>query len=1159
MNENLTMCPAGDDPRLVGDPVNVITGANTDRTLDFSLPGPIPLEWFRYYDSSKNRQRRSLGWGHAHEFERLLIFDLDGMRYLAPDGGETGFPVLETDGASHTVNGLRLERVTKDLYRIHAARKPVSEFRFHSFERPSPVTRVFLGKREIVLRYGKDLRLESVIDSLGRWIEIRYDEPARRRLFFLHEEQGKEPKPLLGYRFDEAGNLAEGVDAYRNAFSYRWDAQNRMTAKTDRRGYAFLFDYDAQGRCVRSTGQDGVEDVRLRYSPQEGITEVTKGNGGKWTYFYDESKVLIQIIDPYGGVRTFKNDDRGLPVEEADPNGNPTKTVYDEGGNPVGKVSPFGRYYKQGDEAPNPLEHRTPASSLQFELGDLLPDYTVSMPTWKSESIGSLPDPLLRHFQIIPRPQPEPGVDRLEAEAKALDQARPPSPVKDAFGRVFKESSPKGSPKAWAYDKNGNLAAFRDRDHAVWKYEYASWNHLAKEIDPLGRETKYAYNTSEKLTEVVGPGGARSQYDYDLKDRLVRVKRHGVVREEYLYDSADNLIEKRAGDGRTLLRMEIGKGNQLKARKLASGENHTFAYDESGRYVEAATATSKTTFAYDKYSGERTETLRDGQGVKHAYKDGVLAATEILGKFAFGYQRKGADTLSIRMPDGKDYHIKLLGNGLVQRNLPNGSKEWAQYDRDGRALSKVATGPERYGQEWVRRYAYSDEGDLLEESDNQFGVSGYRYDAAHRLTAEVHPDGRESAYVHDAGGNLIGQPGLAGVSLLEGNRLGTANGARFAYDDRNHLALREEGNSRTEYGYDSRGFLTRIDKDGRTIWTAEYDPIGRRIRKTHLGKTWEYYWDSDRLMAEIDSQGKVRAYVYPDLFAMTPVAFVEYPNASADPAQGKAYFIFTNHLGAPILVEDDRGEPVWAARIEAYGNAIVAIGQGFHMPLRFPGHYWDAETGLHYNRFRYYSPELGRYLQSDPHGISGGLNLYAYAEGNPLRWVDVRGLNCPLHTDFDHKCQDCLDEENATHGTARPLDPVMAEKIVNGERRGDRLVGAHSAEIMNDPLTEVKITQEHPDGTFKGDIQRLEPDGTIITKTGTTFAPPDWDGPKIVSATHEVSNTPPSRGVRPRDGATIHEKQVDGVQWTVIKKPTGEIISSFPTGGAPYPHSSWPW
>ena len=76
------------------------------------------------------------------------------------------------------------------------------------------------------------------------------------------------------------------------------------------------------------------------------------------------------------------------------------------------------------------------------------------------------------------------------------------------------------------------------------------------------------------------------------------------------------------------------------------------------------------------------------------------------------------------------------------------------------------------------------------------------------------------------------------------------------------------------------------------------------------------------------------------------------------------------------------------------------VGAGFHQPLRWPGHYFGGETGLHDNRFRTYSPELGRYLQCDPSGTEGALNLYAYTE-NPLHAVDLRGLaeTCPPGTE----------------------------------------------------------------------------------------------------------------------------------------------------------------
>src|SRR5262249_11351353 len=149
-----------------------------------------------------------------------------------------------------------------------------------------------------------------------------------------------------------------------------------------------------------------------------------------------------------------------------------------------------------------------------------------------------------------------------------------------------------------------------------------------------------------------------------------------------------------------------------------------------------------------------------------------------------------------------------------------------------------------------------------------------------------------------------------------------------------------------------------------------------------------YYWDDFRLAAEVQHNGSLRVYIFADDYALVPFLFVEYASLEAAPESGRRYYIHTNQIGVPIRVEDPEGKPCWRARIDPYGLAHVSLDSIIEMPLRFPGHYHDPETGLHYNRFRYYSPELGRYLQSDPLGLAGGLNLYAYPV-NPLTAADI--------------------------------------------------------------------------------------------------------------------------------------------------------------------------
>jgi RHS repeat-associated protein len=251
-------------------------------------------------------------------------------------------------------------------------------------------------------------------------------------------------------------------------------------------------------------------------------------------------------------------------------------------------------------------------------------------------------------------------------------------------------------------------------------------------------------------------------------------------------------------------------------------------------------------------------------------------------------------------------------------------------------------------------------------------------------------DGRNELYAHDNAGNLILQPGLEGVRIGSDNKLKTAKGAQFYYDHRGNVVMRENERKTTGYEYDSFDQLVKISLNGRE-WRADYDALGRRVRKRWSGHTTEYYWDHDRLSGEIRGVGSVRVYVYADERALSPFLYVDYPNLDAEPESGMVKYLFTNHLGAPERVEDDSERAVWQGEVSPYGAVRVEFGSQDEISIRVPGHYFDVETGLHYNRFRYYDPSLGCYLQSDPLGIAGGSNLYAYL-ANPLTGVDILGL-----------------------------------------------------------------------------------------------------------------------------------------------------------------------
>ncbi|MCA9704511.1 MAG: RHS repeat-associated core domain-containing protein, partial [Myxococcales bacterium] len=275
-------------------------------------------------------------------------------------------------------------------------------------------------------------------------------------------------------------------------------------------------------------------------------------------------------------------------------------------------------------------------------------------------------------------------------------------------------------------------------------------------------------------------------------------------------------------------------------------------------------------------------------------------------------------------------------------------------------------------------------------------------------------------------------------------------GEPLAYDERFHLRERGPAGARVRYVYDSLDMLVRVE-DGDTPWTAEYDAWGRRLRCGRGEAQTRFYWDGSRLAAEVAPDGRLRIYVYSGPEALQPIALVDYDHEGADPAQGRSYAVFYDAVGLPRAVEDAAGRVVWSARrCDAYGALEVDPAAEIELNLRWPGHYFDAQTGLHYNRYRYYCPRLGRYLQTDPSGQAGGVNVYAYPS-NPLRDVDVLGLSKDCGST---KCGD-------GNGGKKPHDPHDSDLRKATKDKADELQGLPKKERPS-----VAAGMETPDGTI---------------------------------------------------------------------------------------------
>jgi RHS repeat-associated protein len=253
----------------------------------------------------------------------------------------------------------------------------------------------------------------------------------------------------------------------------------------------------------------------------------------------------------------------------------------------------------------------------------------------------------------------------------------------------------------------------------------------------------------------------------------------------------------------------------------------------------------------------------------------------------------------------------------------------------------------------------------------------YTYDALDRLWAANGPWG-SLGWTYDGVGNRLTENANTYTYATNTNKLTNATGITFGYDN--------NGNTTTQasrvYTYNQNQRLIQV-VDGAMTANYTYNGNGQRVKKSVNGTITIFHYSlNGQIIAESNSSGTITAeYVY---LNGQPLAKLEGVNT---------YYYHNDHLGTPQKMTDASGTVVWAADYKPFGEATVTVST-ITNNLRFPGQYYDAETGLHYNYFRDYDPAIGRYKQADPIGIKSGKNhLYIYTSDNPIMLTDFYGLD----------------------------------------------------------------------------------------------------------------------------------------------------------------------
>ncbi|WP_351016768.1 RHS repeat-associated core domain-containing protein [Shewanella sp. AC91-MNA-CIBAN-0169] len=239
--------------------------------------------------------------------------------------------------------------------------------------------------------------------------------------------------------------------------------------------------------------------------------------------------------------------------------------------------------------------------------------------------------------------------------------------------------------------------------------------------------------------------------------------------------------------------------------------------------------------------------------------------------------------------------------------------------------------------------------------------------------------------------------------VVNNDRLMSMAGVDYRYDVSGNQISQIGSGDKQQRSFNGLNQLVQINVNGK-LTQYEYDALGRRSAKiTELGRT-DFIWDNHQLIGEC-TLGEYTWYIYqPDTF--TPVALIK---------SGQVYYYHLDQLGTPICLTDENTQIVWRSQQDVFGQTIkstsikdtdiedadnehadidyAALQDKIPNPIRFQGQYFDDESGLHYNRFRYYSPGQARFIHQDPIGLVGGINHYQYAP-NPVNWVDPFGLMC---------------------------------------------------------------------------------------------------------------------------------------------------------------------
>ncbi|MGS0892895.1 type VI secretion system tip protein TssI/VgrG [Burkholderia stagnalis] len=782
-----------------------------------------------------------------------------------------------------------------------------------------------------------------------------------------------------------------------------FDEMGNVSGRTDALGRKTEIISDPNGNPIAIRDAAG-HLTRIEYSEHNLPTRITDPAGQIWQREYDADGHLIKAIDPLGNA-TSTAYENGLPVAQTDELGNVTRMLWNDAGQLIARTdcSGFQTQYAYDDfgrqtNTTNALGKTTKV--LGNAAGNTTAIEPAGLGCWRT----------------------------------AYDKAGHAIAYTDPLGRV--------TSMEWdAYDRPLSIT---DAIGGLYRFEYDQLGKLTALTNPKGERGTFKYDPLGRIIEQTGFDGRRQQFQFNAAGELIEqidCGNDGQLRATLIYDNLGQMISRRLSDNTqtTFVYDERGLLKQAYHQQKAGEVSQiTYEYDAAGRRTAEVQAHHGRVWRLQRRLdaiGNRSEMHVPGVGV-------------------LTWQRYGSGHIHGMLLDGAP--LASFERDALHRQVTNVQGAIAQlftYADSGQLVSQQLQDLDEQGRPraearpW-RTWNYDAAGQLTDLHDAWRGVKRYSYDPLSRLlgvtrqAGEAITDVANELFHYDSTGNLMTR--MMAVSFPEipyeentqsaaGDRLHrfvTSDASAqtlvdFTYDGHGNRTTRmaqalsdtspvtpvpgllerllpwqnAPSPSRTRlppyvthYQYDAAHQLVGIEHVDGDRTEYRYDAMGRRIAKIHtpvgqVSRITLFVWDGNWMLQEVHAGASGH-----DDSAVTYIPHPDHNGPLARLANGKRYHYLSDHLGTPQELVSDERKVVWAADFEGYGRSGRQITAEIDNPIRFPGQYYDAESGLYYNYHRYYDPETGRYINQDPLGSLAGANKYTYADSRPSMSIDPIGL-----------------------------------------------------------------------------------------------------------------------------------------------------------------------